>query len=75
MGLVERQKKLWLCSKRGGGMKVAEETGLERGQQPQAAEKRRYEPPQLLKETMDVAGTYKTAHSPHDTSVFGPSVS
>ena len=57
-------------------MKVAEDPNLERRQQPQVAAKRRYEPPRLLAETMDVRGTNKTNTSIidlHNASVFSGS--
>ena len=41
-------------------MKVADDPNLERRHQLPAAMKRRYEPPQLLTETMDVKGTNKS---------------
>lgn len=62
-------------------MKVAQDPNLElREQGSPAVLKRRYEPPRLLTETMDVRGTDKTHHSFVDThggaSTFsGPSVS
>ena len=40
-------------------MKSVEDSNLERGRQPGAA-RRRYEPPRLTTETVDVRGTSKT---------------
>jgi hypothetical protein len=61
-------------------MKVEDDPNLGRRDEAQRPSKRRYEPPRLLTETLDVRGTNKSFHSvidlhPGISTGSGPSIS